>query len=134
MNVVINAGEALESLDRPIRIELRLRDAAEASTYSLRVLDHGRGIGPDNLRNVFDPFFTTKERGHGLGLANAKRIMEMHGGAIDIQSTPGVGTAVELSWPQAFGAEQPVEHIEPSATSQAPRSFCLLTTKWPSLK
>jgi|WetSurMetagenome_2_1015567.scaffolds.fasta_scaffold44864_1 signal transduction histidine kinase len=61
--------------------------------------DTGEGIQPKNLLKIFEPYFTTKKTGTGLGLAISKRIIEAHGGRIDISSNPGVGTAVQISIP-----------------------------------
>jgi signal transduction histidine kinase len=50
---------------------------------------------------IFLPFYTTKPTGTGLGMAIVKKIMDLHGGEIDIESTPGRGTTVRLVIPQA---------------------------------
>jgi signal transduction histidine kinase len=65
------------------------------------------GIAPHELEHVFKPFQTSKQDGTGLGLSIASRIVEGHGGAIRIRSTPGMGTAITVELPAA----------------QAPRSF-----------
>ncbi len=67
----------------------------------LVVRDFGSGISPKHLAEIFTPFFTTKKRGTGLGLPLAKRIVEEHGGTIDIQSTPGQGTTARVHLPPA---------------------------------
>ena len=69
--------------------------------------DTGVGIAPHELEHVFKPFHTSKQEGTGLGLSIASRIVEGHGGAIRIRSTPGMGTAITVELPAA----------------QAPRSF-----------
>src|SRR5207253_9057412 len=62
----------------------------------LRVADSGMGMSAEQLKHVYDPFFTTKEYGPGLGLTNAKRLVENNGGQMMIQSTEGQGTEVVL--------------------------------------
>ncbi|HFB84129.1 MAG TPA: hypothetical protein ENJ72_04990, partial [Thermodesulfatator sp.] len=59
----------------------------------------GKGIPPEELEKVFDPFFTTKARGTGLGLPISKRIVEDHGGTLEIHSRPGQGTRCILRLP-----------------------------------
>jgi PAS domain S-box-containing protein len=68
--------------------------------------DTGVGMDPETVGRLFDPFFTTKEKGTGLGMANSKRIVEEHGGAIEVQSTPGKGTRVVVSLPVEGSGDQ----------------------------
>jgi signal transduction histidine kinase len=63
------------------------------------VEDTGAGIDRENLSKIFDPFFTTKEDGTGLGLAIVKKIIESHGGTIEITSELGRGTCVSCRLP-----------------------------------
>ena len=67
----------------------------------IEVADNGHGIPPELLPKIFDPFFTTKEagKGTGLGLSIAYKIVESHGGRLEVQSTPGSGTRFTLSLP-----------------------------------
>jgi len=62
------------------------------------VQDTGTGIKPEDLRRIFDPFFTTKPpgEGNGLGLPVAKRIIDLHGGAIDLNNVPGGGVVARV--------------------------------------
>ncbi|MBI4688797.1 MAG: HAMP domain-containing histidine kinase [Nitrospirae bacterium] len=57
------------------------------------------GIPENDLPRVFDPFFTTKINGLGLGLAMTKRVVEEHGGKVDITSTAGKGSKVIITLP-----------------------------------
>jgi signal transduction histidine kinase len=54
------------------------------------------GIPPDRLSRIFDPFYTTKEKGLGLGMAIAHRIIEDHKGSIDVESQVGLGTTFTI--------------------------------------
>jgi signal transduction histidine kinase len=57
------------------------------------------GIEPENLARIFEPYFTTKADGSGLGLAIARRIVEGHGGTIDVTSTAGNGSRFDIVLP-----------------------------------
>ena len=67
------------------------------------VKDSGRGIPPEHLSRIFDLYFTTKERGTGIGLSMVYRIVQMHDGEIEVQSTPGRGTTFRVLLPRAQG-------------------------------
>ena len=73
-----------------------------AVRISLR--DQGMGIDKKDLPRIFDPFFTTKTQGSGLGLATSYSIVKKHGGHIDVESKPGVGTAFHIYLPEAYRA------------------------------
>lgn len=63
---------------------------------SIRIADRGCGIHPNAMSRLFDLFYTTRPGGTGMGLPMARRIIEQHGGTIEIESTPGEGTRVEV--------------------------------------
>jgi signal transduction histidine kinase len=67
----------------------------------VEVKDSGPGIKEDVLASVFQPFFTTKPRGLGLGLAVALKIVEAHGGRIEVKNLPGGGASVRVLLPLA---------------------------------
>ncbi len=94
MNVVLNAIEAM-----PQGGVLRVSTFTENDRVCIKVEDTGVGIPEEDLEHIFEPFFTRKTRGTGLGLANVKRILEEHGGTVEIDSTPGEGTKVLLGLP-----------------------------------
>ncbi len=75
----------------------------------ITVADEGKGIPPENLPNIFRPFFTTKGHGTGLGLSLARRIVEAHGGRIDVRSEVGKGTQFTIRLPIAHA--QPPEKV-----------------------
>ncbi len=64
----------------------------------LTVRDTGRGMSAETLSMLFTPFFTTKPKGNGLGLSTAKKIMDAHGGSIDVRSELGRGTSFTIQW------------------------------------
>jgi signal transduction histidine kinase len=76
-----------------------LQTLANHDRVTIVITDRGAGIEPAHLPQVFDPYFTTKRGGTGLGLAIAKNIVEGLGGTIEVQSTPGAGTAIRIDLP-----------------------------------
>ena len=69
----------------------------------ISVSDTGEGIAPEHLAHVFDPFFTTKPDGVGLGLVNAKSVVEQHGGTIALEPSAPHGTRVTITLPLTDG-------------------------------
>jgi signal transduction histidine kinase len=80
---------------------IRLRLYATASGWSgVEVADQGPGIPPEIGQELFRPFKTTKARGTGLGMATAKRLVELHDGRIAVVCPDGGGTIVTVELPQ----------------------------------
>jgi signal transduction histidine kinase len=77
--------------------------AVSAGRLRLRVDDTGEGIAAADLGHVFEPFFSTKLDGTGLGLALVHRVVQDHGGDIDVQSRPGAGSSFTLTLPAIDG-------------------------------
>jgi PAS domain S-box-containing protein len=98
INIVINAFQAM-SAGGVCRIIVQERERPERHWVEIAVHDTGQGIDPQSLVHIFDPFYTTKKNGTGLGLAVAHRILQDHGGRIDVTALPGGGTSVMLSLP-----------------------------------
>ena len=94
-NVLMNAAQAMGG-HGDIAINIERHD----SQFVLLIADHGPGMPADVREKVFEPFFTTKHRGTGLGMPIARRIVEAHGGHIEID-TPGTGTIVRITLPAA---------------------------------
>lgn len=94
-NLVLNALDAM-----PDGGELLVTAVRLPAAWAIEVADSGPGI-PDQLRQrLCEPFFTTKGSGTGLGLAIVERIVEAHGGALEIANCPTGGAAFTLSIPQ----------------------------------
>ena len=127
LNLCTNAIHAIGNQRGTIRIELgnnaetgdiERRSGVRAKHVKLTVRDTGCGIDAATLERVFEPFFTTKPvgQGTGLGLAVVHGVMRTHMGTVDVQSTPGVGSAFTLYFPVADGAcpPAPQEPVKPS--------------------
>ena len=127
LNLCTNAIHAIGNQRGTIRIELgnnaetgdiERRSGVRAKHVKLTVRDTGCGIDAVTLERVFEPFFTTKPvgQGTGLGLAVVHGVMRTHMGTVDVQSTPGVGSAFTLYFPVADGAcpPAPQEPVKPS--------------------
>ena len=69
-------------------------------TIGISISDHGEGIAKKNLDRIFEPFFSTRPDQMGLGLTFAKRVMEEHGGEIQVESRLKKGTTVTLIFPK----------------------------------
>jgi len=96
VNVISNALEATEH--RPsAQVEVALYRRGRHAV--VEITDNGEGIPAEARAKILRPFFTTKPTGTGLGLVIVKKIMDVHGGKIEIDTTPGVGTAVRLVIP-----------------------------------
>ncbi len=97
LNILKNAAEALEGQGGAIEITV----SEEEAQVLVRVRDTGPGMEAAVQERLFEPFFTTKVagKGTGLGLSMSRRIVERHGGSIEIESEPGEGTCVTVRLP-----------------------------------
>jgi two-component system nitrogen regulation sensor histidine kinase GlnL len=101
LNLIKNAAE---SIPESGLVEVSTRWITEhklkgESSMSIEIRDNGIGIPKDSLEKIFSPFYTTKKDGSGLGLFLAYQIIAKHGGAIFVDSEPGVGTTVKVYIP-----------------------------------
>ncbi len=94
-NLVLNAAQACNG-DGQITISL----AATDDQLMIRVQDNGEGMSEETRKRALEPFFTTKAKGTGLGLSICGHIVQAHQGSLQITSTPGVGTRVEICLPR----------------------------------
>lgn len=111
-NLVFNAVDAMPSGGtlalRTHATEVDLGDGnGRRACVQLEISDSGLGMDEDTRRRCLEPFFTTKgERGTGMGLAMVYGMVRRHGGAIEIDSVPGAGTTVRLSFSRASAPAQ----------------------------
>ena len=100
LNLAINACQAMASGGT-----LRLTATPiMGQRVEVRVEDTGVGIAPEHLDKIFDLYFTTKDDGTGIGLSMVYRIVQLHDGDIEVQSTPGRGTTFRVRLPRATTA------------------------------
>ncbi len=100
LNLLLNASQALDEAGitgRPVRLTLTRGER----TCRIAVADEGPGIPPDVRDRVFQPFFTTRHKGTGLGLAIVRRMVEAHGGTVDLVCPPDGGTVMTIELPLA---------------------------------
>ncbi len=103
--VAINlVGNALDSLvaadiDKP-RIVVSMGENLAGNVVWVRITDNGMGIDDETLEKIFNPFYTSKEHGTGLGLPITKKLVEAHGGSIEVSSVRGGGAEFLLTFPK----------------------------------
>ncbi|MBI5094827.1 MAG: HAMP domain-containing histidine kinase, partial [Candidatus Hydrogenedentes bacterium] len=97
-NLLANAIQAVAPGQTVYVIGTRRNDAGPAHAQ-LEVRDTGPGLSPEALDRAFKPFFTSKPNGTGLGLANVKKIIELHRGAVSASNRPEGGAAITLLIP-----------------------------------
>lgn len=95
LNLLINAVQAMEGAGG----QLVVRTRPAGLGVLLELIDTGPGMDAETLGKVFGAFYTTKQGGSGLGLPTARKIIEAHGGTIDVESAPGRGTKVTIWMP-----------------------------------
>ncbi len=98
-NLFINAVQAMESAGGHLNIKISPDDGGEFVNFE--ITDTGNGISTENLSNIFEPYFSTKETGTGLGLAIVHKIVDIHGGTIEVTSSEGEGTKFTVKLPSA---------------------------------
>ena len=101
-----NGGEIVIAV-RPPTPEECGSSATPEEYWCVDIIDHGVGMDQETKARIFEPFFTTRATagGTGLGLAVARKIVQLHGGWISVESEPGRGTIVTVALPAAPAAE-----------------------------
>jgi PAS domain S-box-containing protein len=118
INLIVNARDAINSngeihiKDKKIGIETKFLelhhnyvekhfDSREGSFISLAISDNGIGMDNETISHIFEPFYTTKGegKGTGLGLSTVYGIVKQNKGFLNVNSSPGIGTTIEILWP-----------------------------------
>lgn len=107
VNIIVNSLHAMPN-GGYCRITAAQREAEGKAWVEITVKDSGVGITKEQISHLFEPFYTTKSSGTGLGLAIAYRIMQDHGGTIQVSSAPGSGTTVVTQFPVAVDQPQQI--------------------------
>lgn len=94
LNLLINALDATDPGG-----SVRIVTSSSNGKIMVSVIDSGKGIKKEDIKNIFNPFFTTKTSGTGLGLSIAERIAKEHGGEITVESNEGRGSRFCLHIP-----------------------------------
>jgi two-component system nitrogen regulation sensor histidine kinase NtrY len=118
-NLIKNAGEAIESLEEKglpdgfvpqVRVSMTLSD----SDVQITIADNGIGL-PEDRGRLFEPYVTTREKGTGLGLPIVKKIIEEHGGTLELLDAPIFegnhhnGALADITLPRAVRLDQAAE-------------------------
>jgi signal transduction histidine kinase len=101
LNLALNACQAM-----PEGGTLRIQGKPSGRRVQVLVSDNGTGIKPEHLDKIFDLYFTTKPKGSGIGLSMVYRIIQMHDGEIEIESTLGKGTTFRILLPRPQQSER----------------------------
>jgi signal transduction histidine kinase len=99
LNLLGNALDALGATASP-RVQVQTGDNLAGTEVWVRVRDNGPGMDEETLARIWSPFQTSKEAGTGLGLAITRKIVEAHGGSIEVNSSPGKGAEFVLTFPK----------------------------------
>ena len=94
LNLVLNAVQAMSSGGR-----LTISTKRDGKRMWMTIKDTGAGMSPERIKQIFEPFNTTKSRGLGLGMPYAQKIIQQHGGRIEVESRQGTGTQVRIELP-----------------------------------
>lgn len=110
-NLIKNAVEAIEAVpadERPLKGKVLVRAGFEPAgdRYVVDVIDNGKGLPVENRHRILEPYMTMREKGTGLGLAIVKKIIEEHGGQLELHDAPaefdnGRGAMIRIALPRA---------------------------------
>ena len=117
-NLIKNALEAMPD-GGALRIEMGAGDVY----VDIAFIDTGKGIAPEELQRVFEPYHTTKQTGTGLGLMIVQRIIDEHGGEIELSSKPGAGTCFKVRLPRSERRVRLLTTPAPAENNGPRRSF-----------
>ena len=110
-NIVKNAVESIEAVPKEElggqgKILVRSSFDPELDRFTVDVIDNGRGLPTENRHRILEPYMTMREKGTGLGLAIVKKIIEEHGGQLELHDAPadfdrGRGAMIRIILPRS---------------------------------
>ncbi|TDI36585.1 MAG: sensor histidine kinase [Acidobacteria bacterium] len=98
LNTLLNATEAVPA-GGVIFVRTKQQETDNGLVAIVSIEDNGAGIEESDMGSIFEAFFTTKSLGTGLGLTNARKVIELHGGRIEVASVAGQGTTITMTLP-----------------------------------
>jgi signal transduction histidine kinase len=98
LNIALNSVQAMGQTGT-LRVSCKTSERNGGNYAIISIADTGPGIPSEQLERIFTPFHTTKEDGTGLGLAIVKKLIDFHGGVIDVESEVGKGTVFHIFLP-----------------------------------
>ncbi len=108
LNLLLNAVDALEP-GGILTLSVRKTSPPEGASIEVEIEDNGCGIDEGDMPHLFNPFFTRKKDGTGLGLTQVNKIVEMHGGSVEVFSRKGEGTRVRVRFPILSNGPAPAD-------------------------
>jgi two-component system nitrogen regulation sensor histidine kinase NtrY len=110
-NVIKNAAEAIDGLEQKDGAHgiIRIQAGRQNGAIRIDVIDNGKGLPRENRQRLLEPYMTTREKGTGLGLAIVKKIVEDHGGRLELHDAPadfhnGRGAMISIILPPTAAA------------------------------
>jgi CheY-like chemotaxis protein/anti-sigma regulatory factor (Ser/Thr protein kinase) len=127
INLLVNAEQALHDWEGQRKITVQAMRLAANGNVVVKITDSGPGISKEIQSRIFDPFFTTKEvgSGTGIGLSFCHRIVQSHGGTIEVESEEGKGSIFVISLPASGRAETASEVVK-AELPRSPGLCCLV--------
>ena len=104
LNIIYNAVDAMDE-GGELTLAIRLSDGGPHSV-TVEIVDNGCGIDEEDMTSLYNPFFTRKQYGTGLGLAQVKKIIDLHQGGIEILSVKSQGTKVVMTFPYSVSRRE----------------------------
>jgi two-component system, NtrC family, nitrogen regulation sensor histidine kinase NtrY len=119
-NIIKNATEAIAAVgaEHLGRGRIRVSVAREAGDIVIDVIDNGTGLPKENRSRLFEPYVTTREKGTGLGLAIVGRILEEHGGHLELNDPPQAAGGGRGAWARLRFAAEHVATVDEDASEQ----------------